>query len=279
MCPVQTISRKQINRFFYYTGLCCGEMSCCLLRLKNRKSKTGGVYYTPDITISLSDKDLLKEVNQKISDNIGIITKIKGGYNLSFRGKKKVIKILSFFNQYPPILGDISLSKLILLVKSTNILSSKRSYRRSLYQQNQLENVRRQFRLIKQTAKPIYKFKQRIFCDQDIGYFLSGVFDAEGSVGLKKNGIYKQPFFAVAMRDVKIIKLFKRYLNIGHIHNRPKERILHFEINSRKEVLKALNLFLKKYPSKLNKTRKKIKRLRRILNDYTPGSQLTWDKI
>lgn len=44
---------------YFFTGFCCGEISCSLLRLSNRKSKTGGVYYTPDITITNADYSLL----------------------------------------------------------------------------------------------------------------------------------------------------------------------------------------------------------------------------
>ncbi len=61
---------------FYYTGFCVGEMSCSLLKLSNKKSKNGGVYYMPDITISNQYKPLLEEMNKIIADNEGVISSI-----------------------------------------------------------------------------------------------------------------------------------------------------------------------------------------------------------
>lgn len=257
--------------FFYYTGFCCGEMSCSLLKLSNLESKKGGVYYTPDITVSHSDKSLLREINQVMADGEGVISAIKGGYNLSFRGKRKVQIVLDFFDCYPPIVGDLSLSKIALIKKSIQILRGRRSYRRSSFEQSQLERVRSYLGRIRKPGVPLFEFAQTILNRDAQGFFLSGVFDAEGSLGLKKSGSRKQPFFAAAMREERIIRLFKDFLKIGHIHYRPKEKIFHFEIGSRKEVLLALKFFLEIYPSKLAKLKRKMKKLRRILNDYTPG--------
>ncbi len=250
--------QETAQKFFYYTGFCCGELSCSLLKLSNRKSKTGGVYYTPDITISNSDRDFLGEVNKVIVENEGVITITNGGYNLSIRGKRKVKKVLFFFRKYPPIIGDITFSKLALINQAIRLLEERTSYKRSKQQQKSLEEIRVLFRKIKKTALPIKSYEQLIF-------------DAEGSVGLKQSGQYMQPFFAIAMREKKIINLFKDFLKMGHIHKRVKEKMLHFEINSKNEVQKALEIFCCLYPSKLKKMRKRISRLHWILNDYTPS--------
>ena len=255
---------------FYYTGFCCGEMSCSLLRLSNRKSKSGGVYYTPDITISNADFSLLQEINQVVGDGIGVMSPIKGGYNLSFRGKLKVKKIISFFEKYSPIVGDIVLSRLQLLQKAIELLESQRGLRRSQEQQNQLEEIRKKLRVIKVTAIPSSNFLKEIFDREAIGHFLSGVLDAEGSVGMKKNGNRKQPFVAVAMRDRKIIELFLTYLKYGNIHFRPKDNVYHFEIGARQEVLTVIKMFSEEFPSKLLKMKSRIIALQQVLNDYTP---------
>lgn len=267
-----------LQSLFYYTGFAAGEMSCSLLRLSNRKSKTGGVYYTPDITISNSDKALLKRFNRNVADRVGIISRIKGGFNLSIRGKKKVKKTLVFFRNYPPVAGDLVLSKLLLISKTLRLLESGRG-RRTLDEQNCLESLRKDFRSLKKTATAISRFPKQEFSKEATGYFLSGVLDAEGSVGIKKNGGKGQPFIAIAMKDEKIVELFKDFLRCGNIHYRPKEKIHHFEIGSREEVLKTLWLFSKVYPPRLSKMKKRIKRLQEILNDYTPGSQYNWDVI
>lgn len=255
---------------FYYTGFCCGEMSCSLLKLSNRKSKSGGVYYTPDITISNADISLLQEVNQVISDGVGVLSPIKGGYNLSFRGKTKASKVISFFGKYSPIVGDIVLSRLMLLQKAIETLESRRDWKRSQKQQNQLEEIRKMLRAIKLTAVPSSNFLQEIFDQKAIGYFLSGVLDAEGSVGMKRSGLRKQPFIAIAMRERKIIELFLSYLKCGHIHFRPKDNVFHFEIGARNEVLETAKLFSEKFPSKLLKMKSRIISLQQVLNDYTP---------
>ncbi len=257
---------------FYYTGFCVGEFSCSILRLSNRRSKTGGVYYTPDITISNAELSLLKEINSVVAGNLGVITSIKGGYNLSVRGKNKVKKILSFFTEYPPIAGDLAQSRLLIIHQALSILEKQKSFRRTIKTQKRLEKCRELLKRLKETANPLKAFPQKIFSKNAIGYFLAGILDAEGSVGIKKSGSRFQPFVAVAMKDKKIVELFKDFLGVGHIHGRPKEKIYHYEIGSREAVLKSLKVFLEDYPVKLSKMRKRSNDLRRILNDYTPRS-------
>src|SRR4030042_5693187 len=87
---------------------------------------------------------------------------------------------------------------------------------------------------------------------------------------MKQSGKRKQPFITIAMRERKIIELFQSYLKRGHIHFRPRDKIYHFEIGARLDVLRTLELFLKVYPSKLKKMRSRIVKLQRVLNDYTP---------
>jgi len=261
--------QETLSEFFYFTGFCCGEMSCSLLKLSNRKSKKGGVYYTPDITISNADYSHLQEVNRLVCDSLGVISTIKGGYNLSFRGKKRVKKVLNFFTKYPPIAGDLARSRLFLVSKSIEVLEKQRGYRRPASIQVNLEDIRTQFSYVKTRAVPISKFRQQVFSRDEIGHFLSGILDAEGSVGIKSSGKSRQPFVAVAMKDEKIVKLFERFFHLGHIHLRPKEKMFHYEIGAKAEVLKILNVFTKVFPVKLRKTKERIKKVQRILNDYT----------
>lgn len=257
--------------FNYFTGFCCGEGSFSLLKLNNRKSKNGGIYYTPDFTVSNAEILLLKEVNNAITGGSGIISKIKGGYNLSFRGKEKVKEVIYFFKTYPPPVGDLFKSRLMLIERAVNLLEAKKGYRRSKVLQRKLENIRSKFSEIKKTAVPISEFPRRKFGRKTYGYFLSGVFDAEGSVGFKSNGSRKQPFFAIAMKDQKIVELFKNYFKLGNIHMRPKEKMIHFEVGAQSEVRNILQKFFNKYPPKLRKMRQRVNKTLRILNDYTQG--------
>lgn len=259
---------------FYYTGFCVGEMSCSLLKLSNKKSKNGGVYYMPDITISNQYKPLLEEMNKIIADNEGVISSIKGGYNLYIRGKRKVKHAFEFFQKYKPIAGDLFFSRLRLLSNALTILENRKTYRRTKREESLLEEIRSKFKNLKTYAIPFYGIPKTNFAKSAIGYFLAGVFDAEGSVGIKKNGSKGQPFFAIAMKDKKVIELFKSFIGFGHIHNRPKEKMIHYEIGSKVEVLKTINMFLRDYPSKLPKMIIRMKNLKRVLNDYTPSSNL-----
>ena len=267
--------------FFYFSGFCSGEISCSLLKLSNRKSKIGGVYYTPDITITNSDYSLLREINHVVCENLGVISKVKGAFNLSMRGKRKVKKVLNFFALYPPIAGDLVLSRLYLISKSIEVLESQKEHKRSSAQELKLKEIRTQLSQVKIKAFPISEFRQQIFSQDAIGYFLAGVLDAEGSIGIKANRNRGQPFVAVAMKDGKIIKLFKNFFQMGNIHIRPKEKMIHFEIGARAQVLKALEIFTKVYPVKMEKTKKRIKKVQRILNDYTLGPipWRVWNKI
>lgn len=259
-----------LDHLYYYTGFCIGEFSCSLLKLSNRKSKKGGIYYTPDITISNKELPILMEVNCLVASGLGIITSIKGGYNLSVRGKRKVKKILHFFDRYPPIAGDLACSRIFLMRKVLTQLESQRTYRRKNEVQDQLEKYRKMFKKLKRTAVPIKNFRQTNFREQSIGYFIAGVLDAEGSIGIKKCGLRSQPFVAVAMKDKKVIELFKSFLRVGNIRLRSRDKLYHYECGSKSAVLKILGIFSTIYPSKLSKTKKRINDLQRILNDYTP---------
>lgn len=257
-------NQQETSRFckFYYTGFCVGEMSCSLIKANHKH----GVYYTPDFTIANADLFLLKEINREIGTNRGIISPIKGGYNLSFRGVRKVEIIFRFFEKYPVVTGDLAKKKVVLL---KNVLPAIGRY----------SQVQSRFKVIEQCRKDLKDLKlngldQEIPDDQfetgSIGYFLAGIIDAEGSCGLKKSGQRQQPFFAVAMKDRKIIYLLKDFLGCGNIHVRSDDGLYHWETNRRLEVLKLIKIFTDTYPSKLKKMRERMQNLTRILNDYTP---------
>ena len=248
-------------------------MSCSLIKASNPQVKNGFRFY-PDVTISNADKNLLSEFNQNFVKNLGIISPIKGGFNLKFRGKRKVKLILNFFEKYPLIAGHLTLSKLFLMKQSLMVLESRKTRSWTKEKKQQLELIRAKFVHLKQTNQPLVKAKHNKNSKIAIGYFLSGMFDAEGSVGFKKNGSKKgQPFFAIAMKERDIINLFYLFLKVGHLHERPYESMLHFEIGAKSEVLLALDIFLNQYPSRLRKMRRRMLVLQqRILNDYTPGS-------
>ena len=250
---------------FYYTGFCVGELSCSLIKASN---KGKGFYFTPDITISNADRILLQEINGVIGTSSGIISPIKGGYNLSFRGVKKVRKVLHFFNHYPVISGDIAKRK-IELIKNVLPAIGKDS---TVYNRfDVMEKCRKDLKDLKLNGF-VSKAKSIHFKKNSIGFFLAGIMDAEGSCGFKKSGKRDEPFLAVAMKDKRIIELFQEFFSSGHIHKRSDDGLFHWEVNKTTDVLKIIKIFTHIYPSKLLKMRERITNVERILNDYTPKS-------
>ena len=115
---------NQQETLYYFSGFLTGEGSISLIKATNKNGGTG-FYYTPDLTISNAELQILKEMNRIVVNNRGVISRIKGGYNLSIRGKEKVKIILTFLNRYPPVCGDLIKEKIFLLKKGILILSKK----------------------------------------------------------------------------------------------------------------------------------------------------------
>lgn len=241
-------------------------MSCSLIKANHKH----GVYYTPDFTIANADLALLKEINGIIGANTGIIHPIKGGYNLKFRGVRRVEVIFRFFEKYPVITGDIAKYKLTFL---KNVLPAIGRYSQTPSRLKVIEQCREDLQYLKRHGL-VEEIHDDQFETDSIGYFLAGIIDAEGSCGLKKSDQRQQPFFAVAMKDRKIIYLLKKFLGCGHIHIRSDDGLYHWETNRRAEIVKLIEIFTEKYPSKLLKMRERMQNLKRLLNDYTPRSQV-----
>lgn len=259
---------QRVPHYFYYTGFCVGELTCSIIKASN---KGRGFYFTPDITISNLDKDLLQEINQVIASDIGVISPIKGGYNLKFRGKRKVKVVFEFFHKYPAIAGDLAQRKLELLHSVLPAIGKTSTVQERM---KVIEACRKDLKALKLNSYVEEKIKPFHFSNDEIGFFLSGIIDAEGSCGLKKSGRRLEPFFAVAMKDRKIIELIKEFLACGNIHQRSDDGLYHWETNKKLDVLKVIEFFTTQYPSKLKKMRERMGNVKRILNDYTPRPQV-----
>lgn len=258
----------RVPHYFYYTGFCVGELTCSVIKASNHGK---GFYFTPDITISNLEKDLLQEINRIIASNVGIISPIKGGYNLKFRGKRKVEVVLQFVKIYPVIAGDIAQRKLELL---RNILPAIGKTSRVQDRLTVIEECRKELKDLKLNGTVKETIENFHFARDEIGFFLAGIIDAEGSCGLKKSGTRLEPFFAVAMKDLKIIELIKKFLACGNIHKRSDDGLYHWEANRKLDVLRIIEIFTAQYPSKLKKMRERMRNAERILNDYTPRPQV-----
>ena len=80
------------------------------------------------------------------------------------------------------------------------------------------------------------------------------------------------------MKDRKIIELIKDFLSCGNIHVRTNDGLYHWETSKKSDILKVAEIFMTKYPSKLQKMKDRMKNLRRTLNDYTPRPSY-WEMI
>lgn len=262
-----TSADNQQETLYYFSGFLTGEGSISLIKASNTKGRTG-FYYTPDITISNADRDLLKTANQIMAKGRGIITPIKGGYNLSIRGKEKVKIVLAFLERYPPICGDLIHEKLDLLIRAVEILSLKEGKnKRQVGEEEKVESIRVRLREIKKTAQAKSYIHTREMNRDEIGFFLSGLVDAEGSMGMRRCGARFQPFFSVAMREKAVIDLFREYIGFGNIYYRPVSKLYHFETGKREYVKRLCSYFLQTYPVRLKKNQDRLLQLQRILND------------
>jgi len=264
--PQETLEESN----FYFAGLCAGEMTCSVIKAANY-NPVGRYYFAIDFTVSNADKRLLQEVNRVVMQGGGVISPIKGAYNVSARGKKRVSAVLAFFDRYPIIVGDLAKNRVALLRKAHAYLATHRGKRMHNKKSDVMDNIRKKLRLIKtQCIFSTYYPQERVSNDAR-GYFLAGVLDGEGSFGFKKSGNYQQPFFNVAMKDRKIIQLFRDFLKHGNVRRRT-DGLYHYEINH-PEVLKDMcSLFLAQYPLRHARQRKRLMNLQRILNDYTRNS-------
>jgi len=252
---------------YYYAGFFAAEMSCSVIKAANY-NPVGHYYFAVDITVSNADKALLQDVNKVVMKGGGIISPIKGAYNLSARGKNRVRVVLDFLDRYPIIIGDLAKNRIALVREALAYLESHRGSRAHQVKIDEMEKIRRELRRIKESGVASKAYQQERADADSIGYFLAGVLDGEGSFGFKKSGNHSEPFFAVAMKDRKIIELFQKFLAHGNVRQR-KDGLYHYEINASKVIQRVCVVFLTKYPLRHKRQRERMQTLQRLLNDYT----------
>jgi hypothetical protein len=135
----------------------------------------------------------------------------------------------------------------------------------------EMENLRRKLRELKVIGIVDQSFDSYSNDRESLGHFFAGVIDGEGSFGWKSNGLSKQPFFAIAMKDKKIIEQLQKFVNHGNVRLR-KDGVYHLEINHRGILKDFCEMFINQYPLRHERQRKKLISLQQLLNDYTPRS-------
>ena len=261
--------QEMLKSNFYFSGLIAAEMSCSIIKVTNKKP--GDYYYTVDLTVTNADRKLLDEVNRMVMNNRGVISPVKGAYNLSARGKSKVRIALNFLEMYTIPVGDIAKNRILLLKTALVYLENHRAHRFQKEKTIKIDELRIKLREVKVIGNVDQLFDLLSTDEDSLGYFISGVIDGEGSFGFKSSGLIQEPFFAIAMKDKKIIELISKFLNYGNVRLR-KDGVYHLEINSRTILKKVCEMFLKQYPLRHERQRKRLMLLQQLLNDYTPRS-------
>jgi hypothetical protein len=242
-------------------------MSCCVIKAANN-NPVGHYSFKIDFTVSNADKALLSEINKEVMHGGGVITPIKGGFNLSARGKKRVRVVLEFFDQYSIIAGDLAINRVALLQEALIYLETHRGSRQHQAKSEVMDDIRTKLRTIKETGVALQSYGQARASRNAIGYFLAGVLDGDGSFGIKKGENRQQPFLALAMKDQKIIQLMQEFIQHGNIRQR-KDGMYHYEINHQQILQDVCSVFLTQYPLRHAGQRERMQHLQQILNDYT----------
>ncbi|MBT9169377.1 MAG: hypothetical protein DDT19_02736 [Syntrophomonadaceae bacterium] len=252
---------------YYYSGFFAGEMSCSVIKASNH-NPVGHYYFAVDITVSNADRSLLQRVNEEVMQGSGIITPVKGALNLSARGKNRVGVVLNFLDRYPIVVGNLAKNRIALLREAHAYLKTHCGSREHQTKTKVMDNIRQKLRRIKESGVAFEAYAQESVSRDAVGYFLAGVLDGEGSFGVKKSGNHQQPFLAVAMKDQKIIELFREFLQYGKVRLR-NDGMYHYEINHSQILKDVCSLFLTQYPLKHERQLERMTTLQRLLNDYT----------
>ena len=254
---------------FWFSGFMSAEMSCSIIKATNKNPK--GFYYAIDLTVTNADRKILNEINREVMNGLGVITPVKGAYNLSARGKDKVRIALDFLEQYPILAGDLAKNRILLLKNALVYLTKHTTSKFQKEKTAEMEKLRVKLRELKFSGVVDQEFDLPATDKNFLGYFIAGVIDGEGSFGFKSSGLFKQPFFAIAMKDRKIIELLQKFIGYGNVRLR-KDGVYHLEINHRGILKNVCEMFINQYPLRQTRQRKRLIFLQQLLNDHTPKS-------
>ncbi len=261
--PQETLQEEN----YFFAGFFAAEMTCSVIKAAN-KNPIGHFYFAIDMTVSNADRNLLEKVKEVVMEGKGTISPIKGAYNLSARGQNRVRTVLGFLEKYPIIVGDSALSRVFLIREALQYLSENRGKGARTSKLKMMDGIRAQLRAIKESGLTLKHGVKPEVSREATGHFLAGVLAGEGSFGYKKSGKRQQPYFMVAMKDRKIIELFRDFIGHGKVRLR-KDGLYHYELNSVAILQQVIPMFLHEFPLRHVRQTVRIAELQRILNDYT----------
>ena len=163
--------QEMLKSNFYFSGLLAAEMSCSIIKATNRNPK--GYYYAIDLTVTNADKNLLNQVNKVVMKNRGIITPVKGAYNLSARGKERVRIALDFLGDYPILTGDLAKNRILILKKALLYLQKYRTHKFQKEKTKEMDKWRNKLREIKNDGIVDQKFGLQSIDKKSLGYYFA----------------------------------------------------------------------------------------------------------
>lgn len=258
--------QEMLKSNYYFSGLLAAEMSCSIIKATNKNPQQ--YYYMVDLTVTNADKLLLAQVNKVVMNGFGVITPVKGAYNLSARGKRKVRIALDFLEKFPILVGDFAKNRIVLLKRALVYLENHRAHRFQKEKNLEIETVRNKLRELKVNGTVGQLYDLLSLDNEALGHFFAGVIDGEGSFGSKSAGTRQEPFFAIAMKDKKIIESLSEFIGYGNVRLR-KDGVYHLEINNRAVLKKVCEMFTHHYPLRHRRQIKRLQILQQLLNDYT----------
>ena len=167
--------------------------------------------------------------------------------------------------------GDLAKNRIAILKTALMYLDTHRAPRFREEKTAKMEELRKKLRDLKNTGVVDQVFDSASSDLESLGHFFAGIVDGEGSFGWKSSGLSKEPFFAVAMKDRKIIELLKEFVGHGNVRFR-KDGVYHLEINNRSILKNICDRFLNQFPLRHNRQRERLSALQQLLNDHTPRS-------
>src|SRR3989344_2993618 len=161
---------------FYYSGFFAAEMTCSVIKATNY-NPAGHYYYAIDITVTNADKNLLQNINKVVMKGGGIISPVKGAFNLSARGKNRVRVVLDFFDRYPIIIGDLAKNRIAFLREAFVYLEKHHGSSKHQKKTEVMDVIRGKLRAVKETGAVDKLYDQEPVTKNAVGYFLAGILD------------------------------------------------------------------------------------------------------
>lgn len=116
---------------------------------------------------------------------------------------------------------------------------------------------------------------------QDIGWYLSGFADGEGSfnISLKKDAEYStkwkiDPSFNISQRDISNLILFKKILGTGTLRKR-KDGVIYYEVRNYRMLALRVIPFFEKFKFRSLSKQKNFSLFRKAITLMMQGSHLT----